>query len=115
MVSHCSRPEFWQSTGDERRSLTGPPVLLTVSNLTAHGIPLADAWNMSPGEASWYEAVFAEREGSEDRFLWEEDLLDDLPDLNEVDEATLYEQAIIDLGEDGAKIWLQARHNNKQI
>lgn len=104
-----SRPQFWTSESDNRRILTGPPILSQVCSLVANGHSLKDAWNMSPGEADWYDCTQAERMGAEDRFLWEDDLEDDLPDLNEVDEETLMKQAILDLGPERAKQWAKAR------
>ena len=70
---------------------------------------------MSVGEASWYDASIAEREGSQLRFLWDDDLIeDDLHSVAELTEDEIYKQAVSDLGQEGADRWYQARKENQK-
>lgn len=75
--SHTSYPKFWDVVHgkNDTRELTAPDIMLVVAALMHKShVPEADAWNMSLGRAQWLNAVVAEIEGSERRFLDENDL-----------------------------------------
>ncbi len=69
-----SRPEFYLSESAKNgEGFTAPPLLSTVSYLIGKGFTEERAWNMSLGEASWYEATLLERDGAKLRFSYEEE------------------------------------------
>lgn len=77
LTAHSSGPRFWEivSGGPKTRDLTGPDVLtLIIPLIMKANIPESDAWNMSLGRAQWMNAEIQEIEGSDRRFLFDDDL-----------------------------------------
>jgi len=77
LTAHSSGPRFWEiiAGGPKTRDLTGPDVLtLIIPLIMKANIPEADAWNMSLGRAQWMNAEIQEIEGSDRRFLFDDDL-----------------------------------------
>lgn len=117
LKDHTSRPRFWSVVdGGAYRDVSGPVVMWTVAGLISNTtLSPKEVWNLSVGEASWYDASIAEREGSQLRFLWDDDLVDDdLSSVGELTEDEIYKQAISDLGQEGADKWYQARKENQK-
>lgn len=80
MSSHSSGPRFWEviSGGQKTRDLTGPDILtLIVQLIMKTTLTESDAWNMSLGRAQWMIAEIHEIEGSERRFLYDDDLTEE--------------------------------------
>jgi hypothetical protein len=78
--AHSSGPKFWDviSGGGRTRELTGPDVLtLVVPLMTKAHMSECDVWNMSLGRAQWLNAEIQELEGSERRFLFDQDLIEE--------------------------------------
>lgn len=79
MSAHSSGPRFWEviSGGGKTRDLTGPDILTLIVPLMmkAH-LSESEAWNMSLGRAQWLSAEIQEIEGSERRFLFDDDLIE---------------------------------------
>lgn len=114
MLACSGAPEYWEEGAGSGRILTGPATLSVVTTLVTIGFSSEEAWNMTPGLSNWTIAVYSERNGDERRFFWESDLEEMPPDLTTVDEDTLYEQVIKDLGPKKAKEWRAARIRNKK-
>lgn len=77
MEAHASTPKFWNviSGGQKTRDLTGPNILILIACIVKRSsITLSEAWNMSFGQAQWISAEFDELDGSERRFLDENEL-----------------------------------------
>lgn len=82
MKSNSSGPRFWSvvSGGQKSRDLTGPDILTLITPLIMKTtLTETEAWNMSLGRAQWIAAEIAELEGSERRFLFDEDLEEEAP------------------------------------
>lgn len=83
MTSHSSGPRFWEITsgGPCTRELTGPNILtLIVPVIMKTGMSEETVWNMSLGRLQWLSAEISEIEGSTMRFLFDDDLTEDIPD-----------------------------------
>lgn len=83
MTSHSSGPRFWEITsgGPTMRELTGPDILtLVVPVIMKTGMGEKEIWNMSLGRLQWLSAEISEIEGSTLRFLFDDDLTEDIPD-----------------------------------
>lgn len=109
---HNQCPEYWHNTEGTGNSVSAPDELFYISSLVKNGIPLKDAWNMSIGLATWLNASFFELSGCEARYT--DPIDDDLnpPDISELTEDQIYEQAVKDLGEERAKILMKLRREN---
>jgi len=113
LKDHTSRPQFWNVVeGGSFREVTGPVVMWTLAGLiTSSTLQPKQAWNMSVGEAAWYDASIAERNGSHLRFLWDSDV-ENPPVQDNLSEDELYEQAVEHLGSEAADRWYKARKEN---
>jgi hypothetical protein len=83
LSNHSSGPRFWEivSGGPKTRDLTGPDILtLVVPLLMKTGMNEDQVWNMSLGRAQWINAEIQEIDGSDRRFLFDDDLTEELPD-----------------------------------
>jgi hypothetical protein len=110
---HQTRPELWQPEDDsETRSITAPPVLSQVCALMECGLTHSEAWDTSPGYASWMIAARAER--NSDRVQFVDDIEDEqieamLDELEQRDETAIIAQAKADLPSAVFEKWLAAR------
>lgn len=109
LQSHQLSPELWRDELREPRYITAPLVMSQVAGLVKLGIPHAEAWDTSPGYASWLLLTAAERECDGIKFAGDEPP-EMPPPLN--DEAAIREQAKKDLGRN-FPAWLDARLKNK--
>ncbi len=83
MSCGSSGPRFWEIImgGQNTRDLTGPQVLtLIVPLMMKTGMSETEVMNMGLGRAQWVSAEVAEIEGSDRRFLFDQDLQDDFAD-----------------------------------
>ena len=77
MSAHSIGPRFWEivTGGPRTRDLSGPDIMtLIVPIIMKTNIAEADAWNMSLGRLQWINAEIQEIEGSDRRFLYDDDL-----------------------------------------
>lgn len=110
--ANSSFPRFWQNQKTEKQQgLTSPETLAVVISLIQLGFEEGKAWDMSLARARWYEAAAMERQTTELKFFYEDDLVDAPEDLTQKSEEELYEIAVRELGERDAKKWLERRQN----
>jgi len=80
MAAQASGPKFWEviSGGQKTRDLTGPDILTLVTSLMMKtSISESEAWDMPLGRAKWLNAEINELEGSERRFLYQGELMEE--------------------------------------
>lgn len=111
---HTSKPRFWKDELGSSKELTAPSILSLAASLVSSGLSQQETWEMSIGKAVWLDAAIVERNGAELRFLYEQDLTDDLPDLNELSDAEVYKIVLKDLGKVDADRWMKVRKEQRQ-
>lgn len=80
MSNHSCGPRFWTviKGAAKSRDLTGPEILtLIVPIMTKANFTEEAVMNMSMGRLRWLTAQIDEFNGSERRFLWDKDLIDE--------------------------------------
>jgi hypothetical protein len=62
LTEHCSVPELFSAPSDGKAPST-PAQLRILCRLLAAGMPLADVWRLTPGQAQWLLVGLSEIEG----------------------------------------------------
>lgn len=106
--AHQIGPELWRDELREPRYITAPLVMSQVAGLVELGIDHRQAWDTSPGYASWLLLTAAERKCDGIKFAADEE--PDAPPML-TDETAIREQAKRDLGRH-FPAWLEARVKN---
>lgn len=113
MRACTARPEYWRSSGGATGNpLTAPGHLARAAKLISRtGFSEERIWSMPYGLLCWYDGALDETQGAPLRFFYDSDLKEvaELPDLNELTEDQLFEQAQRDLGPEAAAAWQAQR------
>lgn len=116
LALHQIRPELWQAEDTSSREITAPLILSQVVALMDCGLTHAEAWNTSPGYASWLITAKAERDNDRVKFATDDD--DEInrmcDELALRDEAEVLAQAKADLPPAVFERWLAARTANRE-